>query len=68
MQEMHRIIGNIDWVGQPRRVHVSDHDAARHILINTRVGDTAQQIEAGVDQLGFKICSGCRRSTARRSL
>jgi metallo-beta-lactamase class B len=50
-----RIVGNVYWVGS--------HDLATylittphgHILINSGVGDTADRIEEGVDELGFEL-------------
>src|SRR5437667_3873054 len=50
-----RIVGNVYWVGS--------YDLATYlivtpqglILINTGVGDTAKQIEASVEQLGFNF-------------
>jgi len=50
-----RIIGNIYWVGSYDLATYLITTPQGHILINTGVGDTAQQIRAGVEQLGFKI-------------
>src|SRR5215510_12037940 len=50
-----RIIGNIYWVGSYDLSTYLITTPQGHILINTGVGDTAQQIKAGVEQLGFKI-------------
>jgi metallo-beta-lactamase class B len=50
-----RIIGNIYWVGSYDLSTYLVTSPQGHILINTGVGDTAQQIKAGVEQLGFKM-------------
>src|SRR6476660_5263943 len=50
-----RIIGNIYWVGSYDLSTYLITTPQGHILINTGVGDTAQQIKASVEQLGFKI-------------
>src|SRR5262245_15327146 len=49
------IIGNIYWVGSYDLSTYLITTPQGHILINTGVGDTAQQIKASVEQLGFKI-------------
>jgi metallo-beta-lactamase class B len=50
-----RMIGNIYWVGGYDLSTYLITTPQGHILINTGVGDTAQQIKASVEQLGFKI-------------
>jgi metallo-beta-lactamase class B len=50
-----RIIGNIYWVGSYDLSTYLITTPQGHILINTGVGDTAKQIKAGVEQLGFKL-------------
>src|SRR3982750_1349592 len=50
-----RIVGNIYWVGSYDLSTYLITTPQGHILINTGVGDTAQQIKASVEQLGFKI-------------
>jgi metallo-beta-lactamase class B len=50
-----RIIGNIYWVGSYDHSTYLITTPQGNILINTGVGDTAQQIKASVEQLGFKI-------------
>jgi metallo-beta-lactamase class B len=50
-----KIIGNIYWVGSYDLSTYLITTPEGHILINTGVGDTAQQIKAGVEQLGFKM-------------
>jgi len=50
-----KIIGNIYWVGSYDLSTYLVTTPQGHILINTGVGDTAQQIKAGVEQLGFKM-------------
>ena len=50
-----RIIGNIYWVGSYDLSTYLITTPEGHILINTGVGDTAQQIRRSVEQLGFKI-------------
>ena len=50
-----RIIGNIYWVGSYDLSTYLITTPQGHILINTGVGDTAQQIRASVEQLGFKL-------------
>src|SRR6478752_4268319 len=50
-----RIIGNIYWVGSYDLSTYLITTPQGNILINTGVGDTAQQIKASVEQLGFKI-------------
>ena len=50
-----RIIGNIYWVGSYDLSTYLVATPQGHILINTGVGDTAQQIKSSVEQLGFKV-------------
>jgi len=50
-----RIIGNIYWVGSYDLSSYLITTPQGHILINTGVGDTARQIKASVEQLGFKL-------------
>ena len=50
-----RIIGNIYWVGSYDLSTYLITTPQGHILINTGVGDTARQIKASVEQLGFKL-------------
>jgi metallo-beta-lactamase class B len=50
-----RIIGNIYWVGTYDLSTYLITTPQGHILINTGVRDTAQQIRANVDALGFKL-------------
>jgi metallo-beta-lactamase class B len=50
-----RMIGNIYWVGSYDLSTYLITTPQGNILINTGVGDTAQQIKAGVEKLGFKI-------------
>ncbi|HJZ75141.1 MAG TPA: subclass B3 metallo-beta-lactamase [Vicinamibacterales bacterium] len=50
-----RIIGNIYWVGSYDLSTYLITTPQGNILINTGVGDTAKQIKASVEQLGFKI-------------
>src|SRR5215471_21378190 len=50
-----RIIGNIYWVGSYDLSAYLITTPQGNILINTGVGDTAQQIKASVEKLGFKI-------------
>jgi metallo-beta-lactamase class B len=50
-----RIIGNIYWVGSYDLASYLITTPQGHILINTGVGDTAKQIKASVEQLGFKL-------------
>jgi len=49
------IIGNIYWVGSYDLSTYLIVTPQGNILINTGVGDTAQQIKASVEKLGFKI-------------
>ena len=58
-----RIIGNIYWVGTYDLSTYLITTPQGHILINTGVGDTAQQIRAHVETLGFKL-AGVRILTA----
>src|SRR4051794_8065819 len=50
-----RIIGNIYWVGSYDLSTYLITTPQGNILINTGVGDTATQIKASVEQLGFKL-------------
>jgi metallo-beta-lactamase class B len=50
-----RMIGNIYWVGSYDLATYLITTPQGNILINTGVGDTAQQIKASVEQLGFKL-------------
>jgi len=50
-----RIIGNLYWVGSYDLSTYLITTPAGNILINTGVGDTANQIKASVEQLGFKL-------------
>lgn len=50
-----KLIGNIYWVGSYDLSTYLVTTPQGHILINTGVGDTAQQIKASVERLGFKM-------------
>jgi len=50
-----RIVGNIYWVGSYDLSSYLITTAAGNILINTGIGDTAQQIKKNVEQLGFTM-------------
>lgn len=50
-----RIIGNIYWVGSYDLSTYLITTPQGNILINTGVGDTAEQIKASVEKLGFKM-------------
>jgi metallo-beta-lactamase class B len=50
-----RTIGNIYWVGTDDLSTYLITTPQGHILINTGVGDTAQQIRANVEALGVKL-------------
>ncbi len=50
-----RIVGNIYWVGSYDLSTYLITTPAGNILINTGVGDTAQQIAKNVEQLGFTL-------------
>ena len=50
-----RIIGNVYWVGSYDLATYLITTPQGNILINTGVGETAKQIKASVEQLGFKI-------------
>jgi metallo-beta-lactamase class B len=50
-----RIIGNIYWVGSYDLATYLITTPQGNILVNTGVGDTAKQIKASVEQLGFKL-------------
>src|SRR6187401_644679 len=53
--EPFRILGNIYWVGSYDLSTYLITTPQGHILINTGVGDTAKQIKASVEQLGFNF-------------
>src|SRR6266581_3676053 len=50
-----RMIGNIYWVGSYDLSSYLITTPQGNILINTGIGDTAKQIKASVEQLGFKL-------------
>jgi metallo-beta-lactamase class B len=50
-----RIVGNVYWVGSYDLSTYLITTPQGHILINTGVGDTATQIKASVEQLGFNF-------------
>ncbi|HEX7139589.1 MAG TPA: subclass B3 metallo-beta-lactamase [Vicinamibacterales bacterium] len=50
-----RIVGNIYWVGSYDLSSYLITTPQGNILINTGVGDTAQQIKKSVETLGFKL-------------
>ena len=50
-----RIVGNIYWVGSYDLATYLIATPQGHILINTGVGDTAKQIKASVEALGFTL-------------
>src|ERR1051325_9113278 len=50
-----RIVGNIYWVGSYDLSTYLITTPQGNILINTGVGDTANQIKANVEKLGFKL-------------
>src|SRR3974377_1965195 len=50
-----RIIGNIYWVGSYDLSSYLMVTPQGNILVNTGVGDTAQQIKKSVEELGFKL-------------
>ena len=50
-----RIAGNIYWVGSYDLSTYLITTPAGNILINTGVGDTAQQIRKNIEQLGFRL-------------
>lgn len=50
-----RLIGNVYWVGGYDLSSYLITTPAGHIIINTGVGDTAQQIKKSVEQLGFTL-------------
>jgi len=50
-----RMVGNIYWVGSYDLATYLITTPAGNILINTGVGDTAKQIKASVEQLGFTL-------------
>jgi metallo-beta-lactamase class B len=50
-----RIIGNVYWVGSYDLSSYLITTADGHILINTGIGDTAEQIKSSVEELGFRL-------------
>lgn len=50
-----RIVGNLHWVGSYDLATYLITTPQGHILINTGVGDTAKQIKANVERLGFNL-------------
>src|SRR5439155_8961599 len=50
-----RIVGNLYWVGSYDLATYLIATPQGHILINTGVGETAKQIKASVEQLGFNL-------------
>lgn len=50
-----RMVGNVYWVGGYDLSTYLITTPQGHILINTGVGDTAQQIKTSVERLGFKM-------------
>src|SRR5436190_11371014 len=50
-----RVVGNLYWVGSYDLATYLITTPQGHILINTGVGDTAKQIKASVEQLGFNL-------------
>ena len=50
-----RIVGNLYWVGSYDLATYLIATPQGHILINTGVGDTAKQIKASLEQLGFNL-------------
>jgi metallo-beta-lactamase class B len=50
-----RIVGNVYWVGSYDLATYLITTSQGNILINTGVGETAKQIKASVEQLGFKL-------------
>ena len=50
-----RIVGNVYWVGSYDLATYLITTPQGNILINTGVGDTATQIKASIEQLGFKL-------------
>jgi len=50
-----RIVGNVYWVGSYDLSTYLITTPQGHILINTGVGETARQIKASVEQLGFTL-------------
>jgi metallo-beta-lactamase class B len=50
-----RIVGNVYWVGSYDLATYLIATPQGHILINTGVGETAKQIKASVEQLGFNF-------------
>jgi metallo-beta-lactamase class B len=52
-----RIVGNLYWIGSYDLATYLIATPQGHILINTGVGDTATQIKASVEQLGFSLAA-----------
>lgn len=50
-----RLLANLYWVGSYDLATYLITTPQGHILINTGVGDTARQIKASVEKLGFKL-------------
>src|SRR5437870_6858178 len=50
-----RIVGNLYWVGSYDLATYLITTPQGHILINTGVGDTAKQIKASAERLGFNL-------------
>lgn len=50
-----RIIGNIYWVGSYDLSSYLITTPQGNILVNTGIGDTANQIKASIEELGFKL-------------
>ena len=50
-----RMIGNIYWVGSYDLSSYLITTSQGNIIINTGIGDTAQQIQKSVEKLGFKL-------------
>ncbi len=50
-----RMIGNIYWIGSYELSPYLITTSQGNIIINTGIGDTAQQIKKSVEQLGFKL-------------
>jgi metallo-beta-lactamase class B len=50
-----KLIGNIYWVGSYDLSTYLITTPQGHFLVNTGIGDTAEQIKASVEQLGFKM-------------
>jgi metallo-beta-lactamase class B len=50
-----RIVGNVYWVGTWDLSTYLITTPQGHILVNTGLADTVPQIQAGIEQLGFKL-------------